>query len=408
MDWEKLVENEPETHGRSYLLFSRWFIRLNVSLILAFAILTAPLAPIASATKLAEAKLAKPRSTNSQTGATVVFYGPQRFDRLSGSPVTVTEQFSVPSGMVAPYTIRIVNGAADGTHRVSSGTIHLNGVELFTQQLEDNTPVLSQTVTLQSSNELAVNLTSAIGSFLTISVSGIRTELPAATLVSIDPIRATQGESLVVSLEGQNTHWVQGQTRASFGQEVSVNGADPGELGEITVTSATTATAEITVGGTAALSPRMVKVVTPNVSAPAPLNLLEESVSLADAFTVVATSPPGASATTVTTIAGLAGNSGFADGIASQARFQDPAGLAVGADDSVYIADAGNNRIRRLRSELDQAGNPQWVVSTVAGNGTYGFADGPAATAEFKYPQGVAVDAAGVVFVADTSNHRIR
>jgi len=405
MDWQ----NSVETRDRSYRLLSKLFSRLNISLILAFAVLTAPLASIAFSTKLAEAKTANHKSATSQAGSSIVFYGPQRFDRLSGSPVTVTQQFSVPTGVIAPYTIQIQNGAADGTHRVSSGTIHLNGVELFTQnEIEDNTPVLSQTVTLQSSNVLAVTLTSSIGSFLTISFSGTQTVLPPASLVSIDPIRATQGESLIVSLQGQNTHWIQGQTRASFGQEVSVNGADPGELGEITVTSATAATAELTVSGTAALSPRMVKVVTPNVSAPEPLNLIEESASLADAFTVVATSPPGSSSTTVTTIAGLAGNPGFADGVSSQARFQDPAGLAVGADDSVYIADAGNNRIRRVRSELDQAGNPQWVVSTLAGNGTYGFADGPAATAEFKYPQGVAVDAIGVVFVADTANHRIR
>src|SRR6185369_8162416 len=205
MDWQNSVENEPETHGRSRHLLSHWFVRLNVSLILVFAIFTAPLAPLASATKLVEAKLAKPKSATSQTGISIVLYGPQQFDRLSGSPATVTQQFSVPTGVIAPYTIHVQNGAMDGTHRVSSGSIQLNGVELFTQnELEDNTPVLSQTVTLQSSNSLAVTLTSAIGSFLTISISGIRTELPAASLVSIDPIRATQGESLVVSLEGQN------------------------------------------------------------------------------------------------------------------------------------------------------------------------------------------------------------
>jgi RHS repeat-associated protein len=384
--------------------------RLLLSLLLVFAVVMSSIAPVALATKLATAERpVKPATTTPQAGHRVTFYGPQYFIREAGSPVTVTEQFSIPSGVVAPYIIEVQNGGAGGWRRVSNATIQLNGVELFTQnEINDNTPVVSQTVTLQSSNELAVKLTSSIGSFLKISVSGIQTVLPAASLVSIDPILATQGQSLVVSLQGQDTHWVQGETRASFGEDIAVNGAYPGEPGEITVTSATTATAQLIVQPTAALYPRMVKVVTTNVSAPEPLNLVDESVSLGDAFTVVATSSPGASSTTVTTIAGLAGNPGFADGVASQARFQDPAGLAVGADDSIYIADGGNNRIRRLRSELDQAGNPQWVVSTLAGNGTYGFADGPAATAEFKYPQGVAVDAAGVVFVADTANHRIR
>jgi len=412
MDWQNSMENDSNTHGRLWFLLSALFSRVSISLVVAFAIITSTVAPVALATKNVEARYAKVPAkslTNTQSGATVTFYGPHQFTRDVGSPVTVTEQFSIPSGVIAPYTIEVQNGGPGGWQRVSSATIHLNGVELFTQnEIEDNTPVLSQAVTLQSSNVLAVELTSSIGSFLTISFSGIRTILPPASLVSIDPIRATQGQSLEVLLQGQNTHWVQGETRASFGQDVAVNGAYPGELGEITVTSATTATAQLIVQPTAALYPRPVKVVTTNVSAPEPLNLIEESVSLADAFTVVATSPPGSSSTTVTTIAGLAGNPGFADGVASQARFRDPAGLAVGADDSIYIADGGNNRIRRLRSELDQAGNPQWVVSTVAGNGTYGFADGPAATAQFKYPQGVAVDASGVVFVADTANHRIR
>lgn len=413
MDWQNSMENDSNTHGRLWFLLNALFSRVSISLVVAFAIITSTVAPVARATKDVEARYAKVPAkpvTNTQSGGTVTFYGPHQFTREAGSPVTVTEQFSIPSGIVAPYTIEVQNGGPDGWRRVSSASIQLNGVELFTQnKIEDNTPVLSRTVTLQSLNVLAVEITSSIGSFLTISVSGIQTVLPPASLVSIDPIRATQGQqSLVVSLQGQSTHWIQGETRASFGPDVSVNGAYPGEPGEITVTSATTATAQLTVQPTAALYPRMVKVITPNVSAPEPLNLIEESVSLADAFTVVATSPPGASSTTVTTIAGLAGNPGFADGVASQARFQDPAGLAVGADDSIYIADGGNNRIRRLRSELDQAGNPQWVVSTLAGNGTYGFADGPAATAEFKYPQGVAVNAVGVVFVADTANHRIR
>ena len=411
MDWQKSLEKEPETRGRTHRVLSTLFFRLSVSLILAFAILTAPLAPIASATKLVEAKAAdrSSRLATTQAGDTVVFYGPQQFTRASGSPVTVTQQFSVPFGVVAPFTIQIQNGAPDGTHRVSSATIHLNGVELFTQnEIKDSTPAISQTVPLQSSNVLAVKLTSSIGSFLTISFSGNRIAVPPASLVSINPIRATQGQSLTVALQGQNTHWLPGVTQASFGQEVSVNGAPAGELGNITVTSPTTAIAQVAVSGTAALSPRTVRVLTPNVPAPFPLNLIQENVTLADAFTVVATSPPGPSSTTVATIAGLAGTGGFADGVASQARFQNPAGLAVSADETVYIADAGNNRIRRLRSEVAPEGGSQWVVLTLAGNGTYGFADGPASAAQFKNPQGVAVDANGVVFVADTSNHRIR
>ncbi len=410
MNWNHSIDRKPGSiHRTRIVTASESLPRFSLSLLLIFAVLTATLIPIRLTTAKEPWNRPAKAAPRAQSGETVTFYGPRQFDRQSGPPVTVTEQFSIPFGVIAPYTIQVVNGAPNGTQRVSSATIRLNGVELFSQnEIKDSTPAVSQTVALQTLNVLEVRLTSAVGSFLTISFTGIRTVLPPASLVSIHPTRATQGQTLTVALQGQNTHWVQGQTRASFGPEVSVNGAPAGELGNITVTSFTSATAQVTVSATAALSPRTVRVVTPNVPAPFPLNLIEESVTLADGFTVVATSPPGPSSTNVTTIAGLAGDPGFADGVASQARFQNPAGIAAGPDDSIYIADAGNNRIRKLRNELDLSGNPQWVVSTLAGNGTYGFADGPAATAQFKNPQGVAVDGAGVVYVADTSNHRIR
>lgn len=407
MNWNNSMNSKPgSNHPIRTVHASVSLLRFSLTWLLICAVLIATLVPA----RLTAAKEASNRSAvAAQSGESITFYGPRQFERLSGSPGTVTEQFSVPFGVVAPYTIHVQNGAPDGSHRVSSATIHLNGVELFTQnEIKDSTPSLSLTVPLQVSNVLSVRVSSSIGSFLTISFSGIRTVLPPASVPSIHPTRATQGQTLIVSLQGQNTHWIQGQTHASFGPEVSVNGAPAGELGNVTVISATSATAQVTVSATAALSPRTVRVVTPNVPAPFPLNLIEESASLTDGFTVVATSPPGPSSTGVATIAGLAGSPGFADGPAAQARFQNPAGIAAGADDSIYIADAGNNRIRQLRTQLDLSGNPQWVVSTLAGNGTYGFADGPAATAQFKNPQGVAVDGAGVVYVADSANHRIR
>ena len=67
---------------------------------------------------------------------------------------------------------------------------------------------------------------------------------------------------------------------------------------------------------------------------------------------------------------------------------------------TVYVADLGNHRIRRI----DTSGN----VSTLAGTGTAGFADGAALTAKFSSPHGVAVNGSGNVYVADFGNHRIR
>ncbi|MCC4594078.1 NHL repeat-containing protein [Xanthomonas campestris pv. phormiicola] len=101
---------------------------------------------------------------------------------------------------------------------------------------------------------------------------------------------------------------------------------------------------------------------------------------------------------TVATVAG--GAEGFADGIASAARFATPSGIAVDAAGTLYIADTGNHAIRKLSA--------QGVVTTLAGDGTAGFRDGPAAQARFNGPMGVAVDAQGRVYVADTYNDRIR
>lgn len=101
---------------------------------------------------------------------------------------------------------------------------------------------------------------------------------------------------------------------------------------------------------------------------------------------------------TVTTLAGF--DEGFADGEGTAARFDTPSGLAVDRAGNLYVADTGNHAIRKI--------TPLGVVSTVAGTGQAGFHDGAAAQAQFNGPIGVAVDAHGDVYVADTYNDRIR
>jgi sugar lactone lactonase YvrE len=94
----------------------------------------------------------------------------------------------------------------------------------------------------------------------------------------------------------------------------------------------------------------------------------------------------------VTTVAG--GARGFADGVGGAARFNTPSALAIDAGGALYVADTGNNAIRRMTAD--------GRVTTVAGDGVAGYRDGPAREARFNAPIGVAVDASGRVIVADT------
>jgi sugar lactone lactonase YvrE len=103
----------------------------------------------------------------------------------------------------------------------------------------------------------------------------------------------------------------------------------------------------------------------------------------------------------VTTLAGLTGFYGSADGTGSAARFRAPEGIAVDGSGNVYVADAVNNVIRTI--------TPAGVVATLAGTAPYaGDADGTGGAASFWSPRGVALDSAGDVYVADTQNSRIR
>ena len=101
----------------------------------------------------------------------------------------------------------------------------------------------------------------------------------------------------------------------------------------------------------------------------------------------------------VTTLAGY-GIPGNANGTGTAASFNHPEGVAVDAEDDVYVADTGNNEIR----EITSAG----VVSTLAGSGSPGKSDGGGAYASFNHPDGIAVDSQGNVYVADTGNDEIR
>jgi sugar lactone lactonase YvrE len=106
---------------------------------------------------------------------------------------------------------------------------------------------------------------------------------------------------------------------------------------------------------------------------------------------------------TISTVAGD-GVAGFAGdgGPATSGRLNQPQGLAFDTAGNLYIADVGNQRVRKV----DTGG----TITTVAGSGAQGFAgdDGPAVDAAFQFPVAVTVDADGDLFIADQNNHRIR
>ncbi|HMH22984.1 MAG TPA: IPT/TIG domain-containing protein [Puia sp.] len=102
---------------------------------------------------------------------------------------------------------------------------------------------------------------------------------------------------------------------------------------------------------------------------------------------------------TTSTFAG-SGGYGFVNGASKDAQFRDPYGLTTDAAGNIYVADAGNNRIRKI--------TPQGEVSSIAGSGALGSDNGDAATATFNYPHGVAVDTLGNIYVADAGGNSIR
>ena len=103
----------------------------------------------------------------------------------------------------------------------------------------------------------------------------------------------------------------------------------------------------------------------------------------------------------VTTFAGSAGNAGSVDNTGTSARFNNPAGIAIDSAGNVYVADAANDTIRKITAS--------GVVTTLAGSpGVSGSQDGTGNGAQFSNPGGLAISAAGDLYLADTGNSTIR
>jgi sugar lactone lactonase YvrE len=108
----------------------------------------------------------------------------------------------------------------------------------------------------------------------------------------------------------------------------------------------------------------------------------------------------------VTSVAGAAELSGSADGVNSEARFFEPEGIAVDSASNLYVADTGNHTVRKIARDATGA---NWIVTTLAGSpGHSGDVDGRGSAARFYYPEGIALDSAGTIYVGDSVNRTVR
>ena len=130
-----------------------------------------------------------------------------------------------------------------------------------------------------------------------------------------------------------------------------------------------------------------------------PMSLVVDSkgtIYVVDTFTHTVRSISGG---TVATVAGTPSQEGFADGPASSAKFRFPRGIAIDAQDTLFVSDTQNHRVRMIKGGQ---------VTTLAGSGKQGFKDGLAAAAELDWPWGLEVDGSGKVYIADSGNDRVR
>jgi sugar lactone lactonase YvrE len=228
------------------------------------------------------------------------------------------------------------------------------------------------TTNADSGATFAVTITNAVGSATSASATLTVTPSPVA------PSIVTQPQSVIVVLDSTATFTVVVQGTAPFTYQWQRNGAD--------LAGAVGATYQLS-PATLANNQDVYTVTISNVAG---------SVTSQGAVLTVTASPPG-----IHLLAGMLGGSGNLDATGGAARFYGPQGAAIDAAGNIFVADNVRNTVR----EISAAG----VVTTIAGrSGIFGSTDGGRGTSMLHTPSAVAVDAAGNVYVADTGNDTIR
>lgn len=181
-------------HGRLYVV---WLLVLAMSL----QSTAAPfgnaehLSPLSSPTpRIAKNTLTTNPAAPIQGSDPLITFGPKRFDRLPGPPRSAIEIFPLPQGLATSYTLRIQNGATDGTKRVTSAIVLLNSAPIaLGATLNRSVPSLEQVVTLAPSNSLSVRIVGAPDSYLTITI------LARPAITSINPARGRAGDAVTIT-----------------------------------------------------------------------------------------------------------------------------------------------------------------------------------------------------------------
>jgi RHS repeat-associated protein len=244
------------------------------------------------------------RQIEDHDGPIITIEQPQAGQTFNSSPITVSGKVTDISG-VAELKV--------------NGTLVPVLNDAFTTQVT-LTPG-SNTITVQAKD--SQNNTSRVS---------IEVFLAVAKILSVNPNSGQSGQTLSVTITGENTHFAQGVTQASFGAGISVGGGQAGEFGSVNVLSPISATAQLEIGASAAAGPRTVT-----------LRTNQEEASLATGFAVVVIAPPTISDFTpksgpIGTLVTVTGTNFSQGGIGPQVTLNKQGGGTIAAPVSGFTA----------------------------------------------------------------------
>lgn len=184
--------------------------------------------------------------------SSVSIFGPKRYDRTTGKPNTCQDNFVLKQGATAPFTLTVTNGAPNGSNRVSSGTVTINGVVIIKQSdLNQQVGSLQRVISLNANNTIEVDLSSTPGSYLTIEITGqAGTTIPILSITQPTDgfITKTSPVSVVGTVSGTTPLIVKAN---DFLMTVNTNGVVSGQVALVEGSNNISFIATDATGGTA-------------------------------------------------------------------------------------------------------------------------------------------------------------